>query len=521
MQWECLEEEKSKWGHNWFLGGDWNDILHSDDKRGGRLRADSSMQPFREFVGNMGMQSLAVRGTTLLGVITNLGKDLSSSDHSLLLLSLHLDNTTQRKRFCFNKISLRKQGLNEVIEKAWNSETIGTPISEKHRRSQRLAIMGLSNKAAMKCTKKKRNIGSKNQESLGSKETRIHSFVMQVRFSEIAELSSSRNQLNKLTTDFQLTESRIDNLSEADNNLSEADNRLHQHYGYDLQNIIHLSDIRGDRIFKQEELQYFHARIITMSNSGRQERNPDAGTSRHPAHTIDNTTAPSMTIDYSVLFQDPEFIINLSNFMAQTRAGPTMTIPSQAHASNPQIRQLTPHVHQQNSVPAASHATSQPRTPESQRNIATHNRGIIPVDDHPPEGVQPEITAESHSGRRQQQPVPPSPITSQHVRQSDLHHTIERNRFRRESDELRHTITWNRLRRESEALEMLRKIIAELETRQDIPEKFQQRVPISENVYLEAETPLAPHLTMEPLSSKVKVPQIDLYDGTSDPDAHL
>ncbi|CAA0813957.1 Unknown protein, partial [Striga hermonthica] len=41
------------------------------------------------------------------------------------------------------------------------------------------------------------------------------------------------------------------------------------------------------------------------------------------------------------------------------------------------------------------------------------------------------------------------------------------------------------------------------------------------HVYVETDSLLSPELTSEPLTGKIKVPQIGLYDGTSDPDAHL
>ncbi|CAA0829991.1 Unknown protein, partial [Striga hermonthica] len=41
------------------------------------------------------------------------------------------------------------------------------------------------------------------------------------------------------------------------------------------------------------------------------------------------------------------------------------------------------------------------------------------------------------------------------------------------------------------------------------------------HVYVETDSPLSPELTLEPLPRKIKVSQIDLYDGTSDPDAHF
>ncbi|CAA0819813.1 Unknown protein, partial [Striga hermonthica] len=63
--------------------------------------------------------------------------------------------------------------------------------------------------------------------------------------------------------------------------------------------------------------------------------------------------------------------------------------------------------------------------------------------------------------------------------------------------------------------------IAELESRQRAPEDPPRRASTSAQVYLEADSPLTPELTSEPVPGKVKVPQIGLYDGTSDPDSHL
>ncbi|CAA0825818.1 Unknown protein, partial [Striga hermonthica] len=48
-----------------------------------------------------------------------------------------------------------------------------------------------------------------------------------------------------------------------------------------------------------------------------------------------------------------------------------------------------------------------------------------------------------------------------------------------------------------------------------------RHVTTSGNVITEADSPLAPELTAEALPAKVKIPQIGMYDGTSDPDAHL
>ncbi|CAA0819584.1 Unknown protein, partial [Striga hermonthica] len=50
---------------------------------------------------------------------------------------------------------------------------------------------------------------------------------------------------------------------------------------------------------------------------------------------------------------------------------------------------------------------------------------------------------------------------------------------------------------------------------------FPRHVSTSGNVVFEADSPLAPELTAEALPAKVKIPQIGMYDGTSDPYAHL
>ncbi|CAA0811126.1 Unknown protein, partial [Striga hermonthica] len=54
-----------------------------------------------------------------------------------------------------------------------------------------------------------------------------------------------------------------------------------------------------------------------------------------------------------------------------------------------------------------------------------------------------------------------------------------------------------------------------------MPEDPPRRTSTSAQVYLEADSPLTTELTSEPVPGKVKVPQIGLYDGTSDPDSHL
>ncbi|CAA0828590.1 Unknown protein, partial [Striga hermonthica] len=90
--------------------------------------------------------------------------------------------------------------------------------------------------------------------------------------------------------------------------------------------------------------------------------------------------------------------------------------------------------------------------------------------------------------------------------------------------DLRHQIVRGRTaRHDNPEMEALRRRVAELETLQNQRARSppNQRSQETGHVYVETDSPLSPEQTLEPLTGKIKVPQIGLYDGTSDPDAHL
>ncbi|CAA0838483.1 Unknown protein, partial [Striga hermonthica] len=70
--------------------------------------------------------------------------------------------------------------------------------------------------------------------------------------------------------------------------------------------------------------------------------------------------------------------------------------------------------------------------------------------------------------------------------------------------DLRQHIERNRARQESSELETLRRRIVELESRQRMPEDPPRRTSTSAQVYLEADSPLKPELTLEPVPGKNK-----------------
>ncbi|CAA0820464.1 Unknown protein, partial [Striga hermonthica] len=90
---------------------------------------------------------------------------------------------------------------------------------------------------------------------------------------------------------------------------------------------------------------------------------------------------------------------------------------------------------------------------------------------------------------------------SGHLRRSPPH-TQRRNPSNPAQTDLRQHIERNRARQESSKLETLRRRIAELESRQRVPEDPPRRASTSAQVYLEADSPLTPELTSEPVSGK-------------------
>ncbi|CAA0832576.1 Unknown protein, partial [Striga hermonthica] len=116
------------------------------------------------------------------------------------------------------------------------------------------------------------------------------------------------------------------------------------------------------------------------------------------------------------------------------------------------------------------------------------------------------MTAESHSAHHHRVPSHPRHRSPLPREREDLHHQIERNRVSRHG---------------SEELEALQKRLAELESRQRSQEEVPRHVSTSGNIVIEADSPLAPELTRDMLPAKIKIPQIGMYDGASDPDTHL
>ncbi|CAA0822231.1 Unknown protein, partial [Striga hermonthica] len=250
---------------------------------------------------------------------------------------------------------------------------------------------------------------------------------------------------------------------------------------------------------------FSHFKVI-MSQSGR-DHATHPGQSQSTNHSPRRTTPPPPVTNVTNFLQNPEFIQGLSSLIARAMPRNSSTIPlSMPLTTNPTEHPThtrndhEPHV-------ATSHATSQPHhtspRQEEQPHVIVNPTTNNQVPDQPP--VQ-EMTAESHSAHHQRVSPRPRPISSAPHAREDLRRQIERNRLSRHS---------------VEEIETLRKRLAELEMRQKSQEDLPRHVATSGNVVVEADSSLAPELTAELLPVKVKIPQIGMYDGTSDPDAHL
>ncbi|GER37118.1 RNA-directed DNA polymerase (reversetranscriptase)-related family protein [Striga asiatica] len=158
-QWRYLERASTKWGHDWVIGGDWNETLHPSEKKGGKMRTARELNGFQDFCARMSMHDISMEGHKFTwenkraeeGYIEErLDRFFSSyrwmakhprarvlnifrgaSDHYMLILQeepgqyLH-----KKKRFYFDKRWLKVEGVKDVVKAAWEIPKSGTPMHQ-------------------------------------------------------------------------------------------------------------------------------------------------------------------------------------------------------------------------------------------------------------------------------------------------------------------------------------------------------------------------------------------------------
>ena len=166
--WDLLKTLHSQAVLPWVVFGDFNEILHVDEKLGWKERDSNQMEAFRELLNVCGLFDLGFIGQrytwcngrfgdqcTLLRLDRMVVNDgwrakfpkakvyhvfMAASNHCLLALSIKKNNP-QRKRqkwFFFEAIWAREEGCKEVIEQAWDlyRELSDLPIEERLTRCQ-------------------------------------------------------------------------------------------------------------------------------------------------------------------------------------------------------------------------------------------------------------------------------------------------------------------------------------------------------------------------------------------------
>lgn len=154
-QWEVLHQKRRNWGQKWIMGGgDFNDILGPEDKKGGRRRGEASFLPFRSFLSKMEMEVLPYNGRRWTWANNRVGEGLieerldmifgladwilekdkaevthylkHSSDHSMLLLDTQPDKPRRKTRFIFENRWCTMPGCSEVVQSSWKKSVAGS-----------------------------------------------------------------------------------------------------------------------------------------------------------------------------------------------------------------------------------------------------------------------------------------------------------------------------------------------------------------------------------------------------------
>ena len=144
--WELLKKLHTQAALPWVIFGDFNEILHLDEKLGGKERDSNQMDAFRETLNACGLYDLGFVGQrytwcngrfgdqcTLIRLDRIVANDawrtkfpealvyhvsMTASDHCLLALSLKRSRIQRKrhKRFFFEAMWAREAGCKEVIE---------------------------------------------------------------------------------------------------------------------------------------------------------------------------------------------------------------------------------------------------------------------------------------------------------------------------------------------------------------------------------------------------------------------
>lgn len=164
MQWDILKRKRGAWGKRWVLGGDFNEIISQDDKRGGIQRTESSFSLFRSFIRDMEMREVPFCGRRWTWANNRQGEGfieemldmffgsadwfldfekskvshilLQSSDHSMIMLDTESVQSKRKSRFVFDSKWSRIQGCDETVQQCWRLDVEGSRMFRFQKKLQ-------------------------------------------------------------------------------------------------------------------------------------------------------------------------------------------------------------------------------------------------------------------------------------------------------------------------------------------------------------------------------------------------
>lgn len=163
LSWQAIRDLCDDDTLPWVIVGDFNEILHADEKQDGRRRGELQMRGFREVVGYAELIDLGFVGTMFTwsnrhtkirldrALATTSWSDIfphsrvhvlppSLSDHSPLLLQASVGPITRAHkfhRFRFESFWLQHPECDQVVSAAWPTPCYGQPMFIFHKKIQK------------------------------------------------------------------------------------------------------------------------------------------------------------------------------------------------------------------------------------------------------------------------------------------------------------------------------------------------------------------------------------------------
>lgn len=163
-QWEFLKEKRRKWGIRWVIGGDFNDIICHEDKKGGTRRLENSFYQFRSFIRDMEIEEIRFKGKKWTWANNRQGEGFieerldmffgsanwllssdqamvqhiltQSSDYSMVVLDSKPPVVKGKNRFIYDSRWSKMQNCTDQIQESWNITVEGSRMYKFHKRLQ-------------------------------------------------------------------------------------------------------------------------------------------------------------------------------------------------------------------------------------------------------------------------------------------------------------------------------------------------------------------------------------------------